>query len=58
MLHTFLKARSQGLEIIQYMAYQTHGSNIFFAEGFPMDITDPKTPKPLLGAKKFKSLGI
>ena len=33
---------SPGLEIIQYMTYRLHGSNIFFAEGFPMDITDPK----------------
>ena len=33
---------SPGLEILQYMTYRLPGSNIFFAEGFHMDITDPE----------------
>ena len=33
---------SPGLEIIQYMTYRLPGSTIFYAEGFPLDITDPE----------------
>ena len=49
---------SPGLEILQYMTYHLTGSTIFFAEGFPLDITDPELDNFLYFMEEQLQIGV
>ena len=49
---------SPGLEILQYMTYHIAGSTIFFAEGLPLDITDPELDNFLYFMEEQLQIGV